>query len=100
MLRDAALDESQTRVDALSPARLLSMRAGRVLSMRAGEREVRQAPAHFARIAARLRTMTAVATSTTATPRPTSDQAASDGNSTARWARRALTPLAVSVPPP
>src|SRR5262245_13085183 len=59
-----------------------------------------EAPAHFARMAARLRTMPAVAMSTTATPRPTSDQAASDGKSTACGSGCAITALAVSLPPP
>ncbi len=61
---------------------------------------MRHAPAHFARMAARLRTMTAVATSTSATPRPTSDQAASDGSSTEGCSGCAITALAVSLPPP
>src|SRR5262249_1512536 len=58
------------------------------------------APAHFARMAARLRTMTAVATSITATPTPTSDHAASDGSSTAGLSGCAITAFAVSLPPP
>src|SRR5262249_43016348 len=60
-----------------------------------------EAPAHFARMVARLRTMPAVAMSTTATPRPTSNQAASDGKSTACCSGCAIiTALAVSLPPP
>src|SRR5262249_20529073 len=51
-------------------------------------------------MAARLRTMSAVATSTTATPRPTSDQAAIDGSSAMGLSGCAITAFAVSLPPP